>query len=492
MSRSSGFVVGVQLVVALTVGMLGVGSCAAQQPQETPPPRTTGPRSLTLAPGATQQITCSGPTTPQIRQNDGDPDTPTGVVDYPRPAQATDIRWRDAIGRFEVTLSNATCAPWKDVELYFYLGGPWSDPAEVRLEYASADGWRPIGLDWYDVDEPEDLASDELVVDFGPGEQQTHEFRLILPEALAEPSDFTGIEAILNGTATAPEHTYRWNSTPLPIESRTPHQIAVGPPESITPMGPPAEFTVTVTNHGDREDLVRLDLITSSTPVDQVSRGVERMSVEMFRGGTWHRLDAETLSGGDPDITYPSTPELALPADARRTFRFRARLGPLTSPAIHFGAQLRPVGMSFLEPPIAWGTSGPAPVRIPDVAVVAPTTLPTAGESAEFAFTVSNPSGVDYPELILRVYLTGREFVDSFTYRIDDAGSWSNIDVPTSRIDPIDLPGPEGFDAPAGTEQTHRLRLELARDPTEPIEYTVRLLDAAHGTEFQSATGKIR
>jgi hypothetical protein len=492
MTKAPRVFVGVQIVAALTVGMLAAAGCnAVQQSPEEPAPGTPV-RTSTPTPETAQRIACSGPSTPQIWPNDGIVDTPRGVRDHPQIRQATDITWREATGRFQVTLANGTCASWPRIHLHFFLGGSYADPAEVRLDYASADGWVRLDMNWDDVDEPgEDLTSAQLPVDVGPGEQKTYEFRLTLPEAPAKPSAFTGIEARLSGSATA-AGTYRWGSS-FSIESWTPHQVTVDAPTSITPQGPPSEFAVTVTNHGAREDRVRLELIMLQIPLTRDIEGVVGgATVDMYRGGTWHRLDAEARFSGDPSVTEPVTPEFTLPAGATRHFRFRVRSGPLGGPSVWFGAHLMRSGSSSQEQPMARGRSGPTSVNVPHLAVAAPTTWPGEGDTAEFAFTITNGSPIDYPLLSLRVYLTGRRFVASHTYRIDDARTWTTLDVPqTQQITPIDLPGLGGFEARAGTEQTQRLRLELARDPTEPLTYGVELLDSEHGTRLRLVTGMV-
>ncbi len=470
-----------RILIAGIAGLLLTTSCAAAHPEDTtdtPTPSGTRVPGTRVPPPTTPPgpSGCSGPTTPQMLPNEGMEDTRSEAKDYPRLRGASDIVWHQRTGRFRLELANPTCASWNDTQLSFFLGRVSRDPSVVSLEYASPSGWKRLRLGWVDPEEPEEIASEPLLVDFRSGERKAYDFRLTLPKALATPSAFAGMGARLDA---AGEHAYEWSST-IQVESRTPQQLSVTAPPSVTPRGAPAAFTVEVHNQGDlgANDRVRLDLVTSSAAARQVVAATALF--EMFRAGGWRPLDAR----------FPATPSFSLPPGASRTFRFRVRLGPYPGgDPLEVGAQLRRVAVPPDRRPLAW-EARPVPLRVPDVSALVPARPPKAGETAEFVVSVSNHSGVDYG-LVLEVLVYGRRFVDRYSYRVG-AGPWHPLHLPAQPQMPVVALPPSGLVAPDGFDQTYALRLEVGRRPTEAMNYSVVLRDPAHQLEIRRLSGSVR
>lgn len=413
----------------------------------------------------------SGPPPPA-----GDIDTVRVVADnHPRITGATDIVWTKGVGRFTVTMRNDADVSFEDAVLFFtLLSRGYERQALTHLEYRRTGGpaqsWRRLPMEWDDPEEPEDLISAGVSVDFAPRETKSYEVRIPLPR---RPS--------LRGFALAvqlsgPGQRERW--TRFAVRSRTGQRVRLTAPDTITPFGGWREFEVETWTTRRLPDAVRLDLATSPAPGELVLATTE---FQEFRSGAWHRMGSSTAS----------TADFELPPGERRTFRFRYRVGAFDdADRVEFGvaAHLQRAGEM---PDLNSLASHGKPIRLlrPAMTVQAPVTWPKrVGETVDFRVVVENHTKAAYPGHRITFTIWPRTPAGQIHYRLEPDQVWKPLPL---------LPHGEftGIEAPplaAGARRTYTIRVTMDELPAKASTWTSGMDVPAYDVELQGVNGSLR
>lgn len=413
----------------------------------------------------------------------GGPPPPAGDVDlvrvvadsHPRITGATDIVWTKGVGRFTVTMRNDTGSSVEAAVLFFtLLSRGYERRALTHLEYRRTglpeQPWQRLPMRWDDPDEPEDLISAGVEVDFGPRESATYEVRIPLPR---RPS-LSGFALAVQ--LSAPGEREQW--TRFAVRSRTGQRVRVTAPDTMTPFGGWQEFQVEVWTTRRLPHAVRLDLATSPAPGGRVLATTE---FQEFRSGAWHPLAGPV----------PSTADFELPPGEHRTFRFRYRIGAFNdADRLEFGlaAHLRRAGET---PDLDSLASHGKPIRLirPSMTVLAPVTWPRrVGETVDFQVTVENRTKVAYPAHEIAFTIWPRTPAGQIHYRPEPQHDWKPLPLlPHGEFTDIEAPA-----LAAGARRTYAIRVTMDELPGKASAWSSGMYVPAYNAELQGLKGTLR